>query len=87
MSNKRIKNEQWYVNELISKINNKDIIKPKFQRKKKWDILQKKYKLNDIISIDETSLNAYEVRKHCYETIGKRCVIKTHSQEVFKKYT
>jgi len=46
-----------------------------------------KYKLNDIISIDETSLNAYEVRKHCYETIGKRCVIKTHSQEVFKKYT
>jgi transposase len=47
----------------------------------------KKYKLNDIISIDETSLNAYEVRKHCYETIGKRCVIKTHSQEVFKKYT
>ena len=47
----------------------------------------KKHKLNDIISIDETSLNAYEVRKHCYETIGKRCVIKTHSQEVFKKYT
>ena len=47
----------------------------------------KKYKLDDIISIDETSLNAYEVRKHCYETIGKKCVIKTHSQEVFKKYT
>ena len=47
----------------------------------------KKYKLDDIISIDETSLNAYEVRKHCYETIGKRCIIKTHSQEVFKKYT
>jgi len=47
----------------------------------------KKYNLNDIISIDETSLNAYEVRKHCYETIGKRCVIKTHSQNVFKKYT
>ena len=41
----------------------------------------------DIISIDETSLNSYEVRKHCYETIGKRCVIKTTSQEVFKKYT
>ena len=47
----------------------------------------KKHKLDNIISIDETSLNAYEVRKHCYETIGKRCVIKTHSQEVFKKYT
>jgi transposase len=47
----------------------------------------KKYKLDDIISIDETSLNAYEVRKHCYEKIGKRCIIKTSNQEVFKKYT
>jgi hypothetical protein len=27
------------------------------------------------------------VRKYCYSEIGKRCVIKTHSQEVFKKYT
>lgn len=47
----------------------------------------KKYNLDDIISIDETSLNAYEVRKHCYEIIGKRCTIKTTNQEVFKKYT
>jgi transposase len=47
----------------------------------------KQYDINDIISIDETSLNAYEVRKKCYNDIGKRCVIKTHSQEVFKKYT
>ena len=46
-----------------------------------------KYKLEDIICIDETSLNSYEVRKHCYETIDKRCVVKTTSQEVFKKYT
>lgn len=70
--------------------------KPKIRYKKPIDINKqinefyktiKKYNLNDIISIDETSLNAYEVRKHCYETIGKRCVIKTHSQDVFKKYT
>ena len=47
----------------------------------------KEYKLNNIICIDETSLNAYEVRKHCYNKLGKRCVIKTKSQEVFKKYT
>jgi transposase-like protein len=47
----------------------------------------KKYNLDDIICIDETSLNAYEVRKHCYEKIGKRCTVKTTSQEVFKKYT
>ena len=47
----------------------------------------KKYKLEDIISIDETSINALQLRHHCYNTIGKRCVIKTTSQEVFKKYT
>lgn len=27
------------------------------------------------------------VRKYCREKIGKRCVVKTTSQEVFKKYT
>ena len=37
MTNKRIKNEQWSVKQLISKIDNKEITKPKFQRKKKWD--------------------------------------------------
>ena len=47
----------------------------------------KEHKLKDIICIDETSLNAYEVRKHCYDKLGKRCLIKTKSQEVFKKYT
>ena len=47
----------------------------------------KKYNINDIICIDETSINALMKRHHCYNEIGKRCVIKTHSQEVFKKYT
>ena len=47
----------------------------------------KKYKLSDIICIDETSLHSHEVRKHCYSELGKRCVIKTNNQEVFKKYT
>ena len=27
------------------------------------------------------------VRYHCYEKLGKKCIIKTSSQEVFKKYT
>ena len=27
------------------------------------------------------------IRKKCYEELGKRCVVKTESQEVFKKYT
>ena len=42
MPDKRIKNEQWTVKVLISKIKNKEITKPKFQRKKKWDIQPKK---------------------------------------------
>jgi hypothetical protein len=41
MTDKRIKNEQWTINELISKVNKKEISKPKFQRKRKWDILPK----------------------------------------------
>jgi hypothetical protein len=42
MTNKLIKNEQWYVKTLISKIKNKEIFKPKFQRKRKWDTIPKK---------------------------------------------
>jgi hypothetical protein len=41
MTDKIIKNEQWSVKQLISKIDNNEIIKPKFQRKKKWDALPK----------------------------------------------
>ena len=39
MTDKRIKNEQWFVRELVSKINNREISKPRFQRKRKWDTL------------------------------------------------
>lgn len=39
MTDKRIKNEQWYVKTLISKIKNKEIFKPKFQRKRKWETI------------------------------------------------
>ena len=27
------------------------------------------------------------IRRKCYEELGKRCVVKTESQEVLKKYT
>lgn len=47
----------------------------------------KKYKLEDIICIDETSISGLQKRNHCYSDLGKRCIIKTQSQEVFKKYT
>lgn len=47
----------------------------------------KAHSLKDIICIDETSINALQNRKFCYETVGKRCVLKTTSQQVFKRYT
>ena len=47
----------------------------------------KQHKIEDIICIDETSIKSLQKRNHCYSDIGKRCVIKTQSQEVFKKYT
>ena len=37
----------------------------------------KKYNLDDIICIDETSIKSLQKRHHCYSDIGKRCVIKT----------
>ena len=47
----------------------------------------KKCKIEDIICIDETSIKSLQKRNHCYSRKGKRCIIKTQSQEVFKKYT
>jgi hypothetical protein len=42
MASKTIKNEQWYVKDLVARIAKGEICKPKFQRKRKWDILPKK---------------------------------------------
>ena len=39
MTNKHIKNEQWPVKYIMAKIDNGEINKPKFQRKRKWDDL------------------------------------------------
>jgi len=47
----------------------------------------KKYDIKDIICLDETSISALQKRNFCYNNVGKRCIIKTKSQEVFKKYT
>jgi len=42
ITDKYIKNEQWPVKHLASKVSSKEISKPKYQRKRKWDILPKK---------------------------------------------
>ena len=41
MTTKNVKNEQWSIKLLVEKIKNNNIIKPKFQRKKKWDLNNK----------------------------------------------
>ena len=46
-----------------------------------------KHPIEDIICIDETSIKSLQKRNHCYSRRGTRCVIKTQSQDVFKKYT
>jgi hypothetical protein len=37
-----IKNEHWTVSDLAAKVKNNEIRKPKFQRKRKWDLFEKK---------------------------------------------
>ena len=46
-----------------------------------------KYNLNDIISLDETSIQANMSINFSRCTLGKRCVKKTDDNLVFKKYT
>lgn len=43
----------------------------------------KKYNIDVIICIDETNINALQKRHHCYNDIGKRCIIK----HIHKKYS
>ena len=40
----------------------------------------KKYKIEDIICIDETNIKSLQKRNRCYSNRCKRCVIKTQSQ-------
>jgi hypothetical protein len=47
----------------------------------------KQYKLDDVICIDETSIKSLQKCKFCYSEKGKRCVLKTENNQVFKKYT
>ena len=44
----------------------------------------KKYKIEDIICIDETSVKSLQKRNHCYSEKGKRCVIK-HNHKKYSK--
>ena len=47
----------------------------------------KKHKIEDIISIDETSIKGYMMTNYGKSPLGKRCKIKTDDNEIYKKYT
>jgi transposase len=58
----------------------------KEELKEFFDVIRK-YKLEDIISIDETSVSTSLTHKYCRAFLGDRCVKKTTNNEVFKKYS
>jgi transposase len=46
-----------------------------------------KYKLNNIISLDETSISSAMIAEYSRCTSGKRCVVKTDDSFFFRKFT
>ena len=65
MTGKLVENKQWLVCELKTRIDNNEIEKPKFQRKKKWDIKLKK----------NNSPNESDYIKFLYKTLNTVNVI------------
>ena len=51
-----------------------------------FDVINK-FKLEDIISVDETSVSTSLTHNYCRAFLGDRCVKKTTNNEVFKKYS
>lgn len=51
-----------------------------------FDVINK-FKLEDIISIDETSVSTSLTYNYCRAFLGDRCIKKTTNNEVFKKYS
>ena len=56
MAEKIIRNEQWLIRTLMNKITTGDITKPKYQRKKKWDVLRRN-KQNDTCPNEQDYIN------------------------------
>jgi len=51
-----------------------------------FDVINQ-FKLEDIISIDETSVSTSLTHNYCRAFLGDRCIKKTTNNEVFKKYS
>lgn len=60
------------------------------EKQKELDKFYKKvdeYKLNKIISLDETSIKPSMLKEYSRCQIGKRCVVKTDDSYLFRKFT
>lgn len=81
MTNKSIKNDQWTVKHLLSKIKNNEIYKPKYQRMRKWNVLPDKNTYNTICSHASKkphiiSCNKYNSRCTSNEDVYREVFIK-----------
>ena len=47
----------------------------------------RKYSLNKIISLDETSISPALIMEYSKCSLGKRCIVKTDDNYVFRKFT
>lgn len=56
------------------------------EMKRFFDVINE-FELKDIISIDETSIKPGMLLGYCRGDLGKRCIIKTDSNEIYKKYS
>lgn len=63
--------------------------KPRDKKKEMAEFFEviNKYELDDIISIDETSIKPGMFLKYCRGKLGQRCEIKTDTNEIYKKYS
>ena len=58
----------------------------KQELKEFFDVINK-FKLKDIISVDETSVSTSLTHNYCRAFLGDRCIKKTTNNDVFKKYS
>lgn len=56
------------------------------EMKRFFDVINQ-FELKDIISIDETSMKPGMLLGYCRGDLGRRCIIKTDSNEIYKKYS
>jgi transposase len=85
------KNNKMYLGYKLKQVHINNINNCLLQNKtitiKEFYLTVHKFKIKDIICIDETSLCSFLTRNYGYSKKGKRCVIQTNNQNVFKKYT